>query len=1033
MKRLYNQYDGDNWNNKIGWLATEDVCFWRGLNCDRTGLSKLVLSEERSINRPIDGSILADLKNLREFDLRSANFQGQPIPNAFEDWQNLSMFRAHFNNIGGALPTFSGSKKKFWLMDIRGNQFTGSIPDNWSNLTELKFLDIAANQISGPLPEDFDQLEQLQTFFFDQDNICVPNQNVWDWLQKIPETNGRNFQRCNEVPSSITMLTPIDQTFDLETQASEVIKFDWTQSQDPENVPISYTWVLANEIQLDGQTVIAPILEIEVNNQTEVNFSRSALADSLATRGFGDQIKDFFHYAIATDGDWTVSTDTVAIELALAAQDCSIEGAISIESSECFQANSGKAEVQLRKSFGLVRYDWNTGASGAALSDLSPGNYEVVIEDQTGCQKTLYGFVPVSKLAADFNRTADIIKTTVSGGTAPYSIGWHDEVLGADRVLEQESTYSMVIMDAQGCQQLILSPPILKPISGQTSSSFVAHWESVPNASGYIIQVAKDEDFNQLLAAYEYVQLEGLDWIEITNLAESEAYFYRVAAYSSDALSEFTEPQRVQLDQENCQLFITGNSQDIVRDGNDNGSIEVFAYGGNGNYNYQWSDNASNRVRNNLFEGRYSVTVSDSDNCMANQTFEVERLDRYAIGNLVWHDRNRNGLQDPGEPGIPGVKVYMWKDDNRDGSPERGGVVETDENGLWRHEDLDPGSYLIFVWEVDNFDPGGPLFNMVNSPGSLDTNNDFPIDDNGEPGSVNNPLPFGSVASKYIVLGDGAEPLLDGDEQDNAFNKDPSGNMTVDFGFFYKDECPEMTARFSGDLLLCDEQSLGDISAVAVNAVGPVRYQWSPENQTPNLTQVGAGTYTVTITDNVGCTQTVRTEVRSLNNFELEATITNESVSGAQDGSIDLVDSLLTGLEFTWSNGSTEIDQTNLAAGDYQLIIIREEGCQAVFDYTVSLTTSTQSIYEDFGLKIVPNPSVDFIQLQRLDQTSKFGPMQGQIIDLAGKVLQRIDAQNLDGFNQQLRITSSKLSAGSYVLQLQKDNQIANQLFIISK
>ncbi|MEO0339172.1 MAG: hypothetical protein AAF242_08145, partial [Bacteroidota bacterium] len=125
LKRLYQQKDGDNWENKIGWLATEDVCFWRGLNCDRTGLSKLSLNGERYIEGAIDASILSDLKNLREFDLQGANFEGQSMPDVFEDWRNLSMFRASFDNIGGSLPTFSGSKQKFWLIDLRGNQFRG--------------------------------------------------------------------------------------------------------------------------------------------------------------------------------------------------------------------------------------------------------------------------------------------------------------------------------------------------------------------------------------------------------------------------------------------------------------------------------------------------------------------------------------------------------------------------------------------------------------------------------------------------------------------------------------------------------------------------------------------------------------------------------------------------------------------------------------------------------------------------------------------------------------------------------------------
>lgn len=1033
LKAIYEQNGGANWDNKLGWLATEDVCFWRGLSCDRAGLSKLTLNNERRIDGPIDAAILSDLKNIREFDVLEANFQNQPLADAFQDWKNISMFRASNNNIRGPLPASLGGKKKLWLVELRNNQFTGSIPDTWSDIENLRYLDIAGNEISGALPRDFDQLNQLETFYFDQNNICVPNQAVWDWLQQIPETGGRNFQRCNEVPSGITMLSPIDQAYDLQTTPSGQINFDWTESQDPENTPIRYTWILANQINVDGQDKITPILAIEVNNQTELVLTKAALADSLTALGFGNQIKDFFHYAVATDGDWNVSTDTVAIELILAPQPCSIEGEILTEPNACFVPNSGQAEVQLNKSFGQVRYHWNNGAAKAKIDNLGPGNYEVVVEDQTGCQKTLYAFIPTSKLAIDLDRTEDLVETSVNGGTAPYSIAWHDQTLGGERTLSQEETYSMVVMDAQSCQQLLLSPPILKSSSGQTSSSFVAHWKKVPSASGYIVQVARDEGFNQLLAGYEYVQLEGLDWLEIDNLLDSETYFYRVAAYSADARSDFSASKSIQLDQETCNLFLTGNTLDIIRNDRTSGAVEVSAYGGNGNYSYQWSDNATGRMRNNLAQGSYTVTVSDSENCTATQTFEVERLERYAIGNLVWHDRNRNGIQEPEEPGIPGVKVYRWKDDDRNGIPEGGGVVETDENGIWRHENLDPGSYLIFVWEVDNFDPGGPLFNMVNSPGSLDTNNDFPMDDNGEPGGIGNPLPGGSVASKYIVLEAGEEPLLDGDPLGGLFNQDPSGNMTVDFGFFNKDECPDMTARFEGDLFICDNQSLGDISASAINAIGPVRYQWTPENQTPDLKQVGVGTYELLITDQVGCSQTVAAQIRDLQDLDLEALVTHESISGAMDGGIDLVDSLITGLAFSWSNGSTKPNLSNVAAGDYQLTVTTAGGCQKTFDYTVSLTTSTQAIYENLGLQIVPNPSADFIQLQSLGSSFDHGPMTGQVIDLAGKVVQVIEATELNSFNQRLKAASSRLSAGSYFLQLQKENQIANQLFIISK
>ncbi len=41
------------------------------------------------------------------------------------------------------------------------------------------------------------------------------------------------------------------------------------------------------------------------------------------------------------------------------------------------------------------------------------------------------------------------------------------------------------------------------------------------------------------------------------------------------------------------------------------------------------------------------------------------------IGNWTWRDLNENGLQDSDEPGLAGLDLYLWADDNRDGLPDR--------------------------------------------------------------------------------------------------------------------------------------------------------------------------------------------------------------------------------------------------------------------------------------------------------------------------------------------------------------------------
>ncbi|WP_394940460.1 SdrD B-like domain-containing protein [Psychromicrobium sp. YIM B11713] len=68
---------------------------------------------------------------------------------------------------------------------------------------------------------------------------------------------------------------------------------------------------------------------------------------------------------------------------------------------------------------------------------------------------------------------------------------------------------------------------------------------------------------------------------------------------------------------------------------------------------------------------------------------------RGSIGDTIWVDRNGNGVQDPGEPGVPGVKVTLV---DKDGNPIPGiKPVVTDKDGKYRFTDLPPGDYRIKV------------------------------------------------------------------------------------------------------------------------------------------------------------------------------------------------------------------------------------------------------------------------------------------------------------------------------------------------
>jgi hypothetical protein len=156
--------------------------------------------------------------------------------------------------------------------------------------------------------------------------------------------------------------------------------------------------------------------------------------------------------------------------------------------------------------------------------------------------------------------------------------------------------------------------------------------------------------------------------------------------------------------------------------------------------------------------------------------------DVVSIGNRVWNDLNRNGINEPDEPGIPGVSLVIWSDPDGDGIPDWqgfGGVQVTDENGYYRFSGLKPGVYVVFVWQVDNWGPGEPLEHFVSTNGfQPDANNDVDFDNNGFG------PPFTDIMSGIVSLGISEEPLNDGDPFNCYFNYDANGNNTVDFGFY---------------------------------------------------------------------------------------------------------------------------------------------------------------------------------------------------------------------------------------------------------
>ena len=139
-----------------------------------------------------------------------------------------------------------------------------------------------------------------------------------------------------------------------------------------------------------------------------------------------------------------------------------------------------------------------------------------------------------------------------------------------------------------------------------------------------------------------------------------------------------------------------------------------------------------------------------------------------------------------------------------------------------------------------------------------------------------------------------------------------------------------MNITASADTVLCGN----DPETVQLTASsGFVLYEWSTTESTQVISVNGAGTYTVTGTNQDGCvTQGSITFITApAFNLNLVSPVYydnyNVTIQGATDGSIDLTVDPSGNYSYSWSNGASTEDLANIPAGVYTVTVSDEFGC----------------------------------------------------------------------------------------------------------
>jgi PKD repeat protein len=150
---------------------------------------------------------------------------------------------------------------------------------------------------------------------------------------------------------------------------------------------------------------------------------------------------------------------------------------------------------------------------------------------------------------------------------------------------------------------------------------------------------------------------------------------------------------------------------------------------------------------------------------------------------------------------------------------------------------------------------------------------------------------------------------------------------------------PPLTVSAQAGGIICAGTNSGTVTATITSGTPPYTFAWSNDGTTAMLSNLAAGTYTVTVTDGSAQTTASATVTQSLS-IELVFDIVSQTgcANAAPNGQIapTAVGGGALPYAYLWSNGATVGNLVGLAAGTYTATVTNADGCTRSFSVSVT-------------------------------------------------------------------------------------------------
>ncbi|EKB47791.1 T9SS C-terminal target domain-containing protein [Cecembia lonarensis] len=556
------------------------------------------------------------------------------------------------------------------------------------------------------------------------------------------------------------------------------------------------------------------------------------------------------------------------------------------------------------------------------LRNLSGGVYKYIIQDQ-GCGP-VEGIVDINNPrpiqvipevidVACYGENTGAINLNITGGTGTYSVQWSNGMIGSSISGLRAGVYTVFIVDENSCvisRTYTVSEPDA-PL--QAEADFATFYCSFDD------EISLDINVTGGTAPYTFAWSNG---VTTQNLVGIEPGSYTVTitdALGCQLVETYEIPPRVLP----FEIEISGNQ--VLCAPGERADITATIQGGTGPYTYLWSNGATTPTISNLGPGIYTLIVTDANGCRASETVEILpapnwRINLESINPVSCFGGNDGSIQISLVGAREPVSV-RWSHGLEDqlfaGNLTAGTYSVTVEDAF--------GCFITSSFNIR--EPEILTLNEIVEDSQCAGNNNGSITLNINGGSA--PYTFrwshGPNSRNLRNLAPGEYSVL---------VTDRNGCST---GATYRISEPEPLEIISdqSEDLLCFGDRTGFINANIEGGIQPYAFTWEdePENQSLYRSDLGAGTYKLSVRDDNGC-QIERTFIIHEPERLVANLYTTFDVDCENKELVGVAWVEITGgtgaYNIIWNNGDIDRTETNFYEdGELSVMVYDENGCFA--------------------------------------------------------------------------------------------------------